>query len=226
MHHDKYFIGLPTIPCGTPAVTEVYNYPVTYPEYSQFEGQNWGDPSIDPCPYLGGQLYTVVEYALIICPADTCAGQKPGDANSDGVIDANDPVFLRAHFETGGPPPNPTANGDANGDCLVNYADIYYLEAYLQAGGPPPVNCTCVDPHITCCQVLTGNVDNDPSGIVDIGDLTALIAYLFIPPNTPPVCMEEANTDGDPGGVVDIGDLTALIAYLFIPPNPLPAPCQ
>jgi hypothetical protein len=77
-----------------------------------------------------------------------------------------------------------------------------------------------------CCEGLTGNVDNDPDGLIDIGDLTALVAYLYIPPNPEPVCTAEANIDGDGGELVDIGDLTALIAYLYIPPNPLPASCQ
>jgi hypothetical protein len=67
----------------------------------------------------------------------------------------------------------------------------------------------------TCCIDLTGNVDYDPADIVDLGDLTALIDYLFIS-FTPPACMEEANVDGDPEGLVDLGDLTALIDYLFI----------
>jgi hypothetical protein len=76
-----------------------------------------------------------------------------------------------------------------------------------------------------CCIGLTGNVDGDPGEVIDIGDLTALIAYLYIPPNPVPSCFPEANVDGDVGGVVDIGDLTALIAYLYIPPNPPPAAC-
>jgi hypothetical protein len=76
-----------------------------------------------------------------------------------------------------------------------------------------------------CCEGLTGNVDGDSEGLVDIGDLTALIAYLYIPPNPVPSCLGEANVDGDGACLVDIGDLTALIAYLYIPPNPLPAAC-
>ncbi|HUV29627.1 MAG TPA: CRTAC1 family protein [Acidobacteriota bacterium] len=76
-----------------------------------------------------------------------------------------------------------------------------------------------------CCVGIRGNIDGDPEGIVDIGDLTALISYLFIPPNEAPGCKKEANIDGDEEGIVDIGDLTALIGYLFIPPNPLPAAC-
>jgi len=66
-----------------------------------------------------------------------------------------------------------------------------------------------------CCVGLTGNVDNDPTDGVDLGDLTKLIDYLFIS-FTEPDCIEEANIDGDPSGTVDLGDLTALIDYLFI----------
>jgi hypothetical protein len=76
-----------------------------------------------------------------------------------------------------------------------------------------------------CCRTMTGNVDNDPDDIIDIGDLTALIQYLYIPPNPVPDCLEEANIDGDGLGTIDIGDLTALIQYLYIPPNPEPAAC-
>jgi len=76
----------------------------------------------------------------------------------------------------------------------------------------------------TCCKNLTGNVDGSPDDICDLGDLTALIDYLFIS-FTEPECMEEANTDGDAGGLVDLGDLTALIDYLFISFT-LPAACQ
>jgi hypothetical protein len=78
----------------------------------------------------------------------------------------------------------------------------------------------------SCCSELTGNVDGDEQSVVDIGDLTALISYLYIPPNVAPVCMSEANVDGDPEATVDIGDLTALIAYLYIPPNIEPAECK
>ena len=78
----------------------------------------------------------------------------------------------------------------------------------------------------SCCIGNTGNIDYDPAGLVDIGDLTALISFLYVPPNAGPVCLVQANVDGDPDGNVDMGDLTALINYLYIPPNPLPAACQ
>jgi hypothetical protein len=75
-----------------------------------------------------------------------------------------------------------------------------------------------------CCQGMTGNVDGDVQELIDIGDLTALIAYLYIGP-APPKCLAEANIDGDGEGLVDIGDLTRLIDYLYIA-GTLPSPCQ
>ena len=70
----------------------------------------------------------------------------------------------------------------------------------------------------SCCEGLRGNIDCDPAGLVDLGDLTAIIDYLFIT-FTPLCCQEEANVDGNPG--IDLGDLTALIDYLFISYAPL-----
>jgi hypothetical protein len=78
----------------------------------------------------------------------------------------------------------------------------------------------------SCCANITGNVDGDEAELIDIGDLTALISYMYIPPNPEPLCLPEANIDGDPELLVDIGDLTALISYLYIPPNPEPATCD
>ncbi|UCC45522.1 MAG: hypothetical protein JSU65_06290 [Candidatus Zixiibacteriota bacterium] len=64
-----------------------------------------------------------------------------------------------------------------------------------------------------CCLGFTGNADDDALDIIDIGDLTRIIDYLFIS-YTEPACMYEANVDGE--GIVDIGDVTHLIAFLFI----------
>jgi hypothetical protein len=74
-----------------------------------------------------------------------------------------------------------------------------------------------------CCEGITGNVDCDSEELIDIGDLTRLIDYLYI--SRDPLCCEaEANVDGDAAGLVDIGDLTGLIDYLYIS-NAVPSGC-
>jgi len=65
-----------------------------------------------------------------------------------------------------------------------------------------------------------GNIDGSSDGTVDLGDLTALIDYLFISME-PPVGLAMANVDGSENGVVDLGDLTVLISHLFIDFQPL-----
>jgi len=75
----------------------------------------------------------------------------------------------------------------------------------------------------SCCVGLADNADGDPLDILDLGDLTSLIDYLFIS-FTPLACREEANCDGDPQCNIDLGDLTCYIDYLFISFTP-PAPC-
>jgi hypothetical protein len=119
-------------------------------------------------------------------------------------------------------------------DCIDRDGDGWEESAFRCCGGLGQWdNCPTIantdqsyNPCTSCCVGMTGNVDGDLGELIDIGDLTALIAYLYIPPNPDPVCAQEANIDGDGEGLVDIGDLTALIAYLYIPPNPAPATCQ
>ena len=77
-----------------------------------------------------------------------------------------------------------------------------------------------------CCVGLRGNVDNDPTDAVSLGDLTVLIDILFVS-FVDPVCWEESNLDGstpEGPGSVSLGDLTVLIDILFVSFND-PAPC-
>ena len=60
-----------------------------------------------------------------------------------------------------------------------------------------------------------GNIDGDPLGSVDIGDLTVLVDHLFIT-FTPLPNPGAANLDCDGAGSIDIGDLTVLVDHLFI----------
>jgi len=70
----------------------------------------------------------------------------------------------------------------------------------------------------SCCTGTTGNVNM--TGIVDLGDLSALVSYLtgggYILP-----CQPEANVNAT--GIVDLSDLSALVSYLtgggYVLPN-------
>jgi len=60
------------------------------------------------------------------------------------------------------------------------------------------------------CCVLRGNVDG--AGLVNVSDLTYLVAYLFSG-GANPVCAEEGDIDSS--GTTNVSDLTFLVAYLF-----------
>lgn len=61
----------------------------------------------------------------------------------------------------------------------------------------------------SCCQGATGNVNM--TGIVDLSDLSSLVAYLTGAGYVLP-CEREANVNA--AGIVDLGDLSALVSYL------------
>jgi hypothetical protein len=61
-----------------------------------------------------------------------------GDANSDGVINVSDVVYLINYLFISGPAPDPIQAGDVNCDGNVNASDVVYLINYLFIGGPPP----------------------------------------------------------------------------------------
>ncbi len=61
-----------------------------------------------------------------------------GDANSDGLVNVGDAVFLISYVFKGGPAPDPYENGDANCDATVNVGDAVYLVNYIFRSGPPP----------------------------------------------------------------------------------------
>jgi hypothetical protein len=75
-----------------------------------------------------------------------------------------------------------------------------------------------------CCLGERGNVDNDPTGAVDITDLIYLVEYSFSF-GPAPICPAEADVDGS--GEVDISDVIYLVEYMFAdPPGPSPLQCE
>lgn len=80
-----------------------------------------------------------------------------------------------------------------------------------------------LDILVSCCIGDRGNVDNSPDDVVNVADLTYLIAYLF-QGGPDPVCLPEGNVNGDPGELINVADLTYLVAYLF-QGGPPPPPC-
>lgn len=74
-----------------------------------------------------------------------------------------------------------------------------------------------------CCLGIRGNVNFDVADVVNIADLTYLVAYLFGGGPEPP-CAAEGNVNGDVAETINIADLTGLVAYLFGGGSP-PANC-
>lgn len=83
---------------------------------------------------------------------------------------------------------------DASGDIFGDHC--YTLTSTISLSG--------------CCVGTTGNID--VTGIVDLTDLSLLIAHLTAGAVLP--CPESANIDTQ--GITDLSDLTALIRYLTV----------
>ncbi|MGB7061693.1 MAG: cohesin domain-containing protein [Candidatus Zixiibacteriota bacterium] len=79
--------------------------------------------------------YTDIEGLVLVQPA-TISGWIftdviLGDANSDGIVDIADLVYLINYLYRGGLPPSPMSLGDFNQDGEVNLADVVALINYL-----------------------------------------------------------------------------------------------
>lgn len=61
-----------------------------------------------------------------------------GDANTDGVCNISDAVFLINFVQNGGAAPNPYEAGDASCDTRVNISDAVYVINYVYNGGANP----------------------------------------------------------------------------------------
>ncbi len=188
--------------------------PVAWTEMIYPQGHPWFPESIN----MAFSIYSVPG-------PDTCAGQMPGDYDSDGDIDINDLTDLTAYVNglPGAYEATPKANGDFNGDCRVNNWDILDMTAHLFTGGPGPVDCTCLDPYGPCCIGIVGNANLDPAEQVTIGDISVMIDAKFITGTCDGIlhCLTEADVNLTGMATPDcdditIGDISTLIDHLFI----------
>jgi PKD repeat protein len=105
---------------------------------------------------------------------------------------------------------------------IISY-DTYspQLVAY-QGDYAPTSQAGNINLSLSCCKGLTGNANCDSEEAVDIGDVTEMIALLFIRVGDPFCCEDEVDLDYN--GEIDIGDLTMLTSRLFITVTD-PPPC-
>jgi hypothetical protein len=79
-------------------------------------------------------ILTDDEYISITIEASyTC-----GDANSDGLVNVSDAVWIINHVFIGGDPPNPLAAGEVNCDSSVNVSDAVWIVNNVFIGGNQP----------------------------------------------------------------------------------------
>ena len=77
------------------------------------------------------------------------------------------------------------------------------------------------DGSVTVMLSTCGNVNGN--GNIDIADITALISYLYLGGDPPPV-LRVANVNGTPDGTIDISDITGIIAHLYLDHRELNCP--
>jgi hypothetical protein len=136
IQHDPY-LCTPIVPPGGTVPVEEVNYPAPA-LMGHFQGMN---ASIDPAPYGGGLLHTVIDLAYVICP--TACDCIPGDADGSTNISIGDAVYIVNFIFGGGPAPTPypICSGDADCSCGVSIGDAVYIINFIFGGGPAPCNC-------------------------------------------------------------------------------------
>ncbi len=167
---------------------------------------------------IGGGSFSVTTYSVPSRPWGVCAVDLDGNGKPEVMVSCyganvvsmlrnyGDGTFtLEAHYGVGDSPQGVVAvdlNGDGNKDLAVaNWK-----------GNNVSVMINKVVPT-SCCIGTTGNTDGDPSGMVDISDISAIVDYLVSSlPMSPCFAENEVNRDG----TIDISDLQALIDYLVL----------
>ncbi|MCK5126184.1 MAG: hypothetical protein KAR42_08000 [candidate division Zixibacteria bacterium] len=154
---------------------------------------------------------TCVEPDIEECP-DSCANQRPGDANYDGNINVGDAVYMMSVMKSGNQQYLP-ANFDLNGDCIFSYADILWMTGPCPPPGPCyTVLCTCNEVfnsfYDSCDNQFPGDVNNN--GNINAYDIDELEAFLCDTGDYP-----GANGDVNGDCVIDFNDIYHLHDYVY-----------
>lgn len=124
-----------------------------------------------------------------------------------------------------------TYQSDINdiGDWVVTTQDVSGGWVYSSGSHYPEIGGECLSGLYftvnSCCEGITGDINNDGSENADISDLLYLVDYMFITEAPAPVCPAEADINGDLEPNPDISDLLYLVDYMFLEGAPSPAPC-
>lgn len=169
--------------------------------------------TLDTIPMLDSLKLVSIPGSITICNRTV----YDIDINGDGLTMTVGDLVELIRFVSGDT--NAVADfrdADVNGDCRIDWGDYILLDSlYHLPGIPeywPPLPCPCDNPVRVCCWQMRGNLDGDLKQLVDLTDLSTLVAYLT---GFGPIvlkCTDEANVDGL--GIVDLSDLSLLVAYL------------
>lgn len=148
---SQYSLGLQVLNSGSSSGSDhyffdQYGYDAVF--YQEYHFNSYYHSSQDTIAHMN-MTYDAKITSLIVATLASLAEpvtmeHSPcGDANSDGIVDISDAVFLIQYIFAGGYAPYPLCSGDANGDGSVNISDAVYLIAYIFSGGPAPVTKCC-----------------------------------------------------------------------------------
>jgi Dockerin type I domain len=170
IHHDRYdVVPTPCPPFGWPQFgLELVNYGVNPGNVGNFYGQNLYDPTIDPIPPMGGPIHTILEYALIICPAEL-TGACCYDAAGLKLCIMTDSIDCENNFL-----------GDYQGDgstclgieaCCLPDGSCVMTDALCctDMGGTPQGSASTCTALEGCCFADGSCVDLDPLCCLDQG---------------------------------------------------------
>ena len=181
-----------------------------------------GPAPVAPGPFQCGPDPTP---GVLGCATYSCEFIR-GDADNNGVVDANDATAINNFLFLGGPMPCLDA-GDADDDGAVTATDAIAILNGSFIPNPGPVVCgpDRTADNLDCQQYapvpafVRGDADGD--GIVTMNDSTVILDFLFNG-GPPPGCLAAADADGSTA--INQPDSIYILNFLNLAGPPPPAP--